>query len=43
MKRERFQRERDITESVGLADGYNATWELLNGVSLSALRDEERW
>jgi hypothetical protein len=40
MKRERFQRERDITESVGLADGYNATWELLNGVSLSALRDE---
>ena len=39
MKRERFQRERDITESVGLADGYNATWELLNGVSLSALRD----
>ena len=40
MKRERFQRERDITESLGLADGYNATWELLNGVSLSALRDE---
>jgi hypothetical protein len=40
MKRERLQRERDITESLGLADGYNATWELLNGVSLSALRDE---
>jgi hypothetical protein len=40
MKRERFQRERDITESLGLADGYNATWELLNGVSLTALRDE---
>jgi hypothetical protein len=40
MKRERFQRERDITESLGLADGYIATWELLNGVSLSALRDE---
>jgi hypothetical protein len=40
MKRERFQRERDITEALGLADGYNATWELLNGVSLSALRDE---
>ena len=40
MKREHFQRERDITESLGLADGYNATWELLNGVSLSALRDE---
>ena len=40
MKLERFQRERDITESLGLADGYNATWELLNGVSLGALRDE---
>jgi len=40
MRRERLQRERDITESLGLADGYNATWELLNGVSLSALRDE---
>jgi hypothetical protein len=40
MKRERFQRERDITESLELANGYNATWELLNGVSLSALRDE---
>ncbi|MDB4882860.1 MAG: hypothetical protein JWL95_1626 [Gemmatimonadetes bacterium] len=40
MKRERFQREREITESLELADGYNATWELLNGVSLSGLRDE---
>ena len=40
MRRERLQRERDITESLGLADGYNATWELLNGVSLTALRDE---
>lgn len=40
MKRERFQRERDITESLGLANGYNPTWELLSGVSLSGLRDE---
>jgi len=40
MRRERFQRERDITESLGLAPGYNATWELLSGVSLAALRDE---
>jgi hypothetical protein len=40
MKRERFQRERDITESLGLASGYNPTWELLSGVSLTALRDE---
>jgi hypothetical protein len=40
IRRERFQRERDITESLGLADGYNATWELLSGISLSGLRDE---
>jgi hypothetical protein len=40
MKRERFQRERDITESVGIAPSYNATWELLSGVSLTGLRDE---
>ncbi|HEY2025394.1 MAG TPA: hypothetical protein VGG78_00210 [Gemmatimonadaceae bacterium] len=40
MRLERFQRERDITASIGLADGYNATWELLSGVSLDALRDE---
>ncbi|MEO8563581.1 MAG: hypothetical protein ABI601_16005 [bacterium] len=40
MKRERFQRERDITEALELANGYIPTWELLNGVSLSGLRDE---
>ena len=40
LKRERIQRERDITESVGIANGYNATWELLSGISLSALGDE---
>jgi len=40
LKRERFQRERDITEAVGIANGYNATWELLSGISLNALRDE---
>ncbi|HEX5971952.1 MAG TPA: hypothetical protein VFY85_08510, partial [Gemmatimonadaceae bacterium] len=40
IRRERFQRERDITESLGLAPGYNSTWELLSGVSLTALRDE---
>jgi hypothetical protein len=38
LRRERFQRERDIIEKLGLADGYNATFELLSGVSLSALR-----
>jgi hypothetical protein len=40
IRRERFQRERDITESIGLANGYNPTWELLSGISLSALRVE---
>ena len=40
MRRERLQRERDITEGLGLADGYNASWELLSGISLGALREE---
>jgi hypothetical protein len=40
MRRERFQREREITESLQLARDYNATWELMNGVSLSQLRTE---
>ena len=40
MRRERLQRERDITESLGLASGYNPSWELLNGISLGGLRDE---
>ena len=40
MKRERFQRERDITEQLDIAPGYNATWELISGVSLSGLRAE---
>ncbi|MDB4889255.1 MAG: hypothetical protein JWL61_1110 [Gemmatimonadetes bacterium] len=40
MKRERFQRERDITEAIGIASGYNATWELLSGISLDGLRAE---
>jgi hypothetical protein len=40
IRRERFQREHDITEALGLADNYNATFELLSGVSLGSLRDE---
>src|SRR5436190_2973093 len=40
LRRERFQRERDITESLGLANGYNATWELLSGISLGELRTQ---
>lgn len=38
LRRERFQREREIIERLQLADGYNATWELLSGISLSELR-----
>jgi len=38
LRRERFQRERDIIERLGLASGYNATWELLTGISLGDLR-----
>jgi len=40
MRRERFQRERDLVERLELADRYNATFELLSGVSLAELRDE---
>ncbi len=40
MRRERLQRDRDITESLGVANGYNASWELLSGISLGGLRDE---
>ena len=38
LRRERLQRERDIIERLDLADGYNATWEMLAGVSLEHLR-----
>jgi hypothetical protein len=38
LRRERFQREREIIEKLDLADGYNATFELLSGISLSQLR-----
>jgi hypothetical protein len=40
LRRERFQREREITEDLGLAGGYNATFELLSGIDLGALRAE---
>jgi hypothetical protein len=40
IRRERFQRERDITEQLGLAPSYNATFELLSGVSLAQLKSE---
>ena len=40
LRRERLQRERDITEALGLANGYNPSWELLSGISLAGLREE---
>ncbi|HEX3865895.1 MAG TPA: hypothetical protein VHV78_04050 [Gemmatimonadaceae bacterium] len=40
IKRERLQRERDITEQLALAPNYNASFELLSGLSLTGLRDE---
>jgi hypothetical protein len=40
IRRERFQREKEITERLELAPTYNATFEQLTGISLSALRDE---
>ena len=38
LRRERFERERDITELLGLGADYNTTFELLTGVPLGALR-----
>jgi hypothetical protein len=40
LRRERFQRERDLIERLELANGYNATWELLSGISLAQLREQ---
>jgi hypothetical protein len=40
MRRERFERERDITEQLGLAPSYNAAFELLSGIPLLALKAE---
>ena len=37
LRRERFQRERDITEDLDLADSYNAAFQLLSGIDLNAL------
>lgn len=38
LRRERFQREREIIERLGLGDGYNATWEMLSGIEIGTLR-----
>jgi hypothetical protein len=37
MRRERFQREKDIVEKLEIADSYNATFSALSGVDLPAL------
>jgi hypothetical protein len=39
LRRERFERERDITELLALAGDYNATFELLSGIALPDLRE----
>jgi hypothetical protein len=38
LRRERFERERMIIESLDLAEGYNATFEALSGIPLEELR-----
>lgn len=39
LKRERLEREHEVVASLGIADGYVATWEALSGFSLGPLRD----
>ena len=40
LNRDRLSLERDAVAELGLADGYNATFELLSGISLSRLGGE---
>ena len=40
LRLERLQRERDAVESLGIAAGYNSTFEALSGISLTALAAE---
>jgi hypothetical protein len=40
LRRERFMREREITESLGLAGSYNTTFELLTGIDLQDLAEQ---
>ena len=42
MRQERLAREKELVEAAGVAPGYLATFELLTGVSLDALRTECR-
>jgi hypothetical protein len=40
LRRERLERERDVTERLALGDGYIGTWEMLSGIPLASLRAE---
>ena len=40
LRRERFQRERDLTEGLDIAPGYNATFSALSGIDLPGLVDQ---
>lgn len=40
MRLERLQREKEYIESLGIASGYNATFEAITGVSLKGLANE---
>jgi hypothetical protein len=40
MREERFAREREVVEAMNLAPSYNATFEMLSGISLKLLRAE---
>ena len=40
LRRERLQRERDFTDSLQIADGYDATFTKLSGIDLDALAAE---
>src|SRR5690606_37733621 len=40
LKEERFRRERDLTEELEIAQGYNATFSALSGIDLANLVDQ---
>ncbi len=40
LRQERLQREKEYIESIGVADGYNKSFEAVTGISLSALAVE---
>ncbi|HEY9479105.1 MAG TPA: hypothetical protein VIP79_03410 [Gemmatimonadaceae bacterium] len=40
LRRERFERERDLTEGLEIAPGYNATFSALSGIDLPGLVDQ---